>query len=56
VNELYRLFVFEPASMAVRQDDAEIHQWLVQMNRHVAEAASISLAELYAGKYNSADE
>jgi membrane protein len=53
VNELYRLFVFEPSSMAVRQDDTEIHQWLVQMNRHVAEAASISLEELYAGKKES---
>ena len=31
LNELYRLFVFDPASMVARQDDAEIHQWLVRM-------------------------
>ena len=55
LNELYRLFVFDPASMVARQDDAEIHQWLVQMNRHVAEAASISLAELFDGKNSSVD-
>jgi len=48
VSELYRLFVFDPSSMAVRQDDAEIHAWLVQMEQRMAEATAITLHELFA--------
>ncbi len=49
ISELYRLFVFESASMVVRQDDTEIHAWLVQMDHRMAEAGAITLAELFAG-------
>jgi membrane protein len=49
ISELYRLFVFESPSMAVRQEDTEIHAWLAQMDQHMAEAAAITLAQLFAG-------
>ena len=49
VSELYRLFVFDPSSIAIRQDDAEIHKWLTQMDQSVAEATVITLHELFAG-------
>ncbi len=48
LSELYRLFVFDPSSMAVRQDDAEIHAWLVQMEQRMAEATAITLHDLFA--------
>lgn len=54
VSELYRLFVFEPSSMAVRQDDAEIHAWLVQMDQRVVGATVITLHELFAKSNNPA--
>jgi membrane protein len=47
VSELYRLFVFEPSSMVAWQDDAEIYAWLVQMEQRVAEAAAITLHDLF---------
>jgi membrane protein len=48
VSELYCLFIFDPSSMAVRQDDAEIHGWMVQMEKHVEEVAAITLHDLFA--------
>ena len=54
VSELYRLFVFDPSSMAVRQDDVEIHGWLTQMDQRVEEAAGISLHDLFAKSDNPA--
>ena len=47
--ELYRLFVFDPATVTARQDDAEIHAWLAQMDRRVTEATVITLHDLFAG-------
>ena len=47
VSELYRLFVFDPSSMVARQDDAKIHEWLVQMEQRVAETATITLHDLF---------
>lgn len=47
VSELYRLFVFDPYSVAARGDDAEIHLWMVQMERRVAEASTLTLHELF---------
>ena len=47
LSELYRLFVFDPSSMAVRQDDAEIHLWLEQMEQRVAEATALTLHDLF---------
>jgi len=53
IKELYRLFVFDPASMALRQDDSEIHAWLVQMDQRVAEATTMTLHELMADPDNA---
>ena len=47
VSELYHLFVFEPHSMIARQDDTEIHQWLMQMDQSVTEASEITLKQLF---------
>jgi membrane protein len=47
VSELYRLFVFDPATMSARQTDAALHGWLVQMDVRVKEAATLSLSELF---------
>lgn len=47
VSELYRSFVFDPSSLEVQQDDAEIRAWLNHMQRSAAEAAGLSLRELY---------
>jgi membrane protein len=48
VNELYRLFVFDPARLARRQGDADIHAWLADMEQQIAEAGALSLHELFA--------
>jgi membrane protein len=48
VSELYRLFVFDPALLAKRRDDAEIRAWLVNMERQIAGAAALSLHDLFA--------
>jgi len=48
LSELYRLFVFDPATVAVRQDDAEIHAWLAQMDKRVSDATVITLHDLFA--------
>lgn len=50
--ELYRLFVFDPSMLAAQDDDAEIHTWLGQMERGVADAAAVTLHDLFAGKSN----
>jgi len=50
--ELYRLFVFDP-SMLAAQDDAEIHAWLGQIERYVADAATVTLHDLFAGTGDS---
>ena len=47
VSELYRLFVFNLSSMTARQDDAKIHQWLIQMEQRVAETATTTLLDLF---------
>ena len=49
VSELYRLFVFNLSSMTARQDDAKIHQWLIQMEQRVAETATTTLHDLFYG-------
>jgi membrane protein len=54
VSELYRLFVFDPSSVAVRMNDAEIHAWLEQMEVRVAEAAALTLHDLF-NQNNSRD-
>jgi len=48
LSELYRLFVFDPSTMAARQDDAEIHAWLAQMDQRVTQASALTLHELFA--------
>jgi len=48
VSELYRLFVFEPSSIAMRQDDAEIHKFLEQLGQRVDTVATITLQDLFA--------
>jgi membrane protein len=52
VSELFRLFVFYPSTTAVRQEDMEIHLWLVQMDQRMAEAAAITLHDLFNGANN----
>ncbi len=48
VSELYRQFVFDPSTMAKRQDDARIHEWLMEMDQQAAKAAEITLQDLFA--------
>ena len=55
VSELYRLFVFDSSSMAVRQNDEELHAWLVQMEQRMAEAAGITLHDLFNGGYTQTE-
>ena len=50
--ELYRLFVFDPSMLAAQDDDAEIHAWLGQIERHVADATTVTLHDLFAGAAN----
>ncbi|MEJ1959313.1 MAG: YihY family inner membrane protein [Nitrosomonadales bacterium] len=47
VSELYRVFVFDPSTVALRQDAREIHEWLVQTGRQVADASVITLHDLF---------
>ena len=47
--ELYRLFVFDPSMLSAQGDDVEIHAWLGQIGRHVAEATTVTLHDLFAG-------
>jgi len=47
--ELYRLFVFDPTMLAAQDDDAEIHAWLGQIERHVADATAVTLHDLFSG-------
>ncbi len=47
--ELYRLFVFDTSMLAAQDNDAEIHAWLGQVERRIADEADISLHELFAG-------
>ena len=49
VNELYRLFVFDPYSITARQDDAGLHSWLMQIDQQVAETTTITLHDLFNG-------
>ena len=55
VSELYRLFVFDLSSMVVRQNDEELHAWLVQMEQRMAEAAGITLHDLFNGGYTQTE-
>jgi len=47
--ELYRLFVFDPSVLAAQDDDAEIHAWLGQIERCVADATTVTLHDLFTG-------
>ncbi|MDE2118144.1 MAG: YihY family inner membrane protein [Betaproteobacteria bacterium] len=47
--ELYRLFVFDPSVLVAQGDDAEIHAWLGQIERHVADATAATLHDLFTG-------
>ncbi|MBI5437272.1 MAG: YihY family inner membrane protein [Nitrosomonadales bacterium] len=47
--ELYRLFVFDPSMLAAQDDDAEIHAWLGQIERRVADATAVTLHDLFTG-------
>jgi membrane protein len=47
VEELYRLFVFDPSQLAAQQDDVEIHAWLVKMQRRATDAAALTLHDLF---------
>jgi membrane protein len=46
-GELYRLFVFNPSALAMRQEDAQIHAWLVGLERQIAQTASVTLRDLF---------
>lgn len=47
--ELYRLFVYDPASLEAQQhEDKQIHDWLYQMEQQMAHAASLTLRDLFA--------
>jgi membrane protein len=48
-SELYRLFVFDPSKLP-SQDDADIHDWLVQMEKREADATAITLNDLFSGR------
>lgn len=48
-SELYRLFVFDSSSVPVRQEDTEIHAWLVQMGQQAEAVAGLTLHDLFAG-------
>ena len=50
--ELYRLFVFDPSMLAAQDEDAELHAWLGQIERHVADATAVTLHDLFAGAGN----
>ena len=45
--ELYALFVFDPASVEVRHEDAEIHAWLQHMHGSVVNAAALSVQDIF---------
>jgi membrane protein len=47
VDELFRLFVFDPSQLAVQQDDAEIREWLVKMGQRAKDAAALTLQDLF---------
>ena len=48
--ELYRLFVFDPSSMlTARDDDAEVHALLGQIEQRVADATAVTLHDLFTG-------
>jgi len=48
VAELYRLFVYNPALLDAQHEDKQIHAWLVQMERSVADTTAVTLRELFA--------
>ena len=48
-SELFRRFVFDPSSLNVAPDDAEIHAWLVKTGRQAGGATALTLRDLYAG-------
>lgn len=54
LSELYRLFVFDPATLTVQANDAEIQDWLGLMGQLVVEEADISLQELFFGDGSTA--
>jgi membrane protein len=47
VSELYRLFVFDPSSVAVKQDDKEIQKWFEQMELQLAGTSALTLHDLF---------
>lgn len=48
LEELRRLFVFDPNTVAVQQDDSGIGAWLLRSERQYEEARQITLAALFA--------
>jgi membrane protein len=48
LDELRRLFIFDPQMVAVQGDDGGIGEWLLRMGRRNEEAEKITLNELFA--------
>lgn len=56
VAELYRLFVYDPALLDAQHEDRQIHAWLEQMERRVADASAVTLRELFAEPAGQGDK
>ncbi len=46
--ELYRLFMFDPASLAELDDGTAIRTWLEKIEQHIADTASVTLSKVFA--------
>ena len=46
-GELYRLFVFDPATLPAQEDGAEISAWIKNLEQRNAGAADVSLRDLF---------
>ncbi len=47
--EIYRLFVFDPFQLVVRDEDANIHAWVERIDKRIAEDPAVTLNDLHAG-------
>ncbi len=46
--EVYRLFMFDPASLAELDDGTAIRTWLAKMEQRIADTASVTLSKVFA--------
>ncbi len=46
--ELYRLFMFDPASLSELDDGTAIRTWLEKMEQRIADTASVTLSKMFA--------